>query len=171
MASRSISDVEAGMIHRSSKGVSTTNSAGSVPPTRKLSDCSKKRAMFVSSWRHCSPSRYWVVFACGSRSTTATALPRAAAIAAILLGAFEIVDTDAFWHATNGERILELRTVPRVDEYSHTAAGEPTTYYSWLAEVIAALLIRAGGFELLVLVKALACGLLVAVLTGAGRAP
>jgi len=100
---------------------------------------------------------------------TAKIAVSAVVIAAIALGTFEIVDTDVFWHVKNGDQIIDTREILRVDEFSHTATGRPTIYYSWLAEVIAALLVRAGGFDLLVAAKAAACGLLVLLLAWAAR--
>jgi len=84
----------------------------------------------------------------------------AVSVAAVVLALFGIADSDFFWHVRTGELMLESRALPGPDLYSHTARGDFYAYYSWLAEVAAALLHRLGGIELIVLAKALASGLI-----------
>ena len=88
----------------------------------------------------------------------------ALALAAFLLANFGVADSDFFWHLRHGYTMLESGSFAPADAYSHTARGESYAYYSWLAEIAAALLHRLGGFELVVLAKAAAAALLVALL-------
>ena len=84
--------------------------------------------------------------------------PLLVAAAAVVLACFGIADSDFFWHLEHGERMLDARSLVAVDDWSHTAAGTPYAYYSWLAEILMALGFRLGGLEGLVLLKALLCG-------------
>ena len=79
-------------------------------------------------------------------------------ISAVVLSLFGIADGDFFWHLRNGYEILESGDIPSQDVYSYTAKGEYYAYYSWLAEVVAALLHRIGGVPLVVVAKALLSG-------------
>ena len=47
-----------------------------------------------------------------------------------------IADPDIWWHLKTGEIIVETGAIPRVDAYSHTAAGKPWVAHEWLSEVI-----------------------------------
>src|SRR4029079_4588256 len=44
-------------------------------------------------------------------------------------------DPDIYWHLTVGQRIIENRTFPQVDELSHTFAGAPWIAKEWLSQV------------------------------------
>jgi len=90
-------------------------------------------------------------------------------LATIALGWFRVFDSDLFWHIRTGDEILREHRLEPVDVYSHTARGTPFINFEWLADVVAAGLHRAGGFELIVVVKALLGGVLVLVLAAAAR--
>ena len=45
------------------------------------------------------------------------------------------VDTDTWWHLRTGQWIIEQRTVPQVDPFSYTRAGEPWKIPGWLVQV------------------------------------
>jgi hypothetical protein len=56
-------------------------------------------------------------------------------------------DGDAGWHIRTGEWILDHGRAPRGDIFSFTKYGEPWFAWEWLADVIAALLVRAAGLK------------------------
>lgn len=60
-------------------------------------------------------------------------------------------DPGTLWHTVVGERILETGRLPRVDEFSFTAAGQPWIAQQWVGEIAMALLYRMGGLDTLVL--------------------
>ncbi len=62
-----------------------------------------------------------------------------------------LADGDAGWHIRTGEYILDHREVPAKDLFSFSKPGEPWFAWEWGADVIFALLFRAGGFKLYVL--------------------
>lgn len=86
----------------------------------------------------------------------------------MLLGDRLLQDGDTFWHIVVGERMLDRLAMPRVDEFSHSAAGAPWIAKEWLAQLLLALAWRAGGWGGVVLLAgasfAAACGLLFAFL-------
>jgi tetratricopeptide (TPR) repeat protein len=90
-------------------------------------------------------------------------------VAAVLLALFQISDLDLYWHLKSGIRILDTFSIPRWDEWSHTARGGYYAHYSWLAEVAAALIYRVGGIDWVVVANALGCGLLMVILAVAAR--
>jgi hypothetical protein len=55
------------------------------------------------------------------------------------------VDTDTWWHLRAGQWILEHRSIPQVDSFSYTRAGEPWQYPGWLVEAPMYLLYEVGG--------------------------
>jgi hypothetical protein len=68
------------------------------------------------------------------------------------------IDGDLGRHITIGDYILDNRTIPTQDVFSHTMAGEPLTPHEWLAQVIFALAHRLLGLDGVVLF----CALLIA---------
>ena len=56
-------------------------------------------------------------------------------------------DPDTYWHIAAGEWILEHRSVPHVDPFSFTMAGQPWIAHEWLSEALMALAYRAGGWN------------------------
>ena len=73
---------------------------------------------------------------------------------------------DLAYQVRAGDEILRTGVIPAVDTYTFTVAGTPWTDQQWLAQVLLALGFRAGGWELLVVLRAalvsLSIGLLVA---------
>jgi hypothetical protein len=62
-----------------------------------------------------------------------------AVILFILLFAMAVripLDTDTWWHLRTGEFILQNRTVPLTDPFSHTKGGQPWIDHSWGSQVI-----------------------------------
>jgi hypothetical protein len=57
-----------------------------------------------------------------------------------------LADPDSRWHVAVGKWILEHGTVPRVDSYSHTFAGQPWIAKEWLSQILLALAERGGGW-------------------------
>jgi len=78
----------------------------------------------------------------------------------VLAGIFFVVSkgtiapNDFWWHMRAGQVILQERAIPTTDLFSYTRFGQPWVYQSWLTELWFYLLYRAGGLELLLLVKA-----------------
>jgi hypothetical protein len=62
---------------------------------------------------------------------------------------------DFWWHLAMGRQIVAQGSVPALDSYSYTQAGQPFYDQSWLAQVLMYGLHRLGGVELLVLAQAL----------------
>ena len=76
-------------------------------------------------------------------------------IAVIALGPRLLnVDGDVGRHITVGGYILDSRSIPTRDVFSHTMAGEPLTPHEWLSQVIFALAFRAMGLDGVVLLCA-----------------
>src|SRR5687767_2616448 len=62
-----------------------------------------------------------------------------AVILFILLFAMAVripLDTDTWWHLRTGEYILQSRTVPLTDPFSHTKGGQPWIDHSWGSQVL-----------------------------------
>jgi hypothetical protein len=53
--------------------------------------------------------------------------------------------SDTFWHLRAGADIWRSGQVPRVDAYSHTAAGAPWPDHEWLSQALMYLAYRVGG--------------------------
>ena len=67
-------------------------------------------------------------------------------------------DADTFWHIAAGERMLQLRQVLHTDPFSHTMPGAPWQTHEWLSEILMALSFRAGGWNGVVMLGAVAAG-------------
>ncbi len=68
---------------------------------------------------------------------------------ALLLNAMGLpllADPDSHWHVAVGKWILENGSVPTVDSYSHTFAGQPWIAKEWLSQLLLALAESAGGW-------------------------
>ncbi len=68
------------------------------------------------------------------------------ALVGFIVGSRVISDNSFLTHFATGRLILESGSVPTVDVYSATAAGEPWTVQSWLPSVIYRLLFENVGF-------------------------
>jgi hypothetical protein len=91
------------------------------------------------------------------RSTQAA---RALAFIALAIGVFvlsfgPISDGDIYWHLAAGRRIVEQRSLLRVDPFTLSAAGRPWTDVHWLFQLGAFALYSAFGFVGLAVAKSL----------------
>ena len=64
-------------------------------------------------------------------------------------------DPDLWWHIKTGQDILSSHTVPRVDAFSYTFAGQPWIAKEWLSQVFLALAYDIGGWNGVLLLAAL----------------
>ncbi|MBI3299045.1 MAG: hypothetical protein HYZ75_12825 [Elusimicrobia bacterium] len=103
--------------------------------------------------------------------TRVSAAAPAALLAAFaaLVCASALVDPDLWWHLAAGRDILAGAGIPRVEAWSHTLRGAPWVDFEWLAQVLLAGVLRLGGFEALVHVKAALCAAAVAGTFAAAR--
>ena len=62
---------------------------------------------------------------------------------------------DFWWHLKMGKVILDTGSIPRVDQFSFTAAGKIFIVQNWLAEILFYLTYKAGGYPLLIFSNAL----------------
>jgi hypothetical protein len=76
-------------------------------------------------------------------------------------------DGDTYWHIATGRWILQHRSIPSEDPFSHTMAGAAWTAQEWLSDVILALVHQAGGWTALVALTTLAFAAAIALLTRA----
>lgn len=77
---------------------------------------------------------------------------------------FVFSDASTGWHLVTGQYILDHLRVPHRDLISYTHADKAWVPYEWLFDVVAALLVRAGGLPLLAVVTASAIAFLFALL-------
>jgi hypothetical protein len=99
----------------------------------------------------------------GVKSGAADRLTIAALLGlAFLLGCFPMADFDVWWHLRAGQLILASGHLPRVDDWTYTNAGRPWIDVYWLFQVVIAGLYKLGGSSALVLLKACAGTLVVA---------
>src|SRR5262245_15010460 len=63
------------------------------------------------------------------------------ALRAVLMPA----QNDTFWHLRAGEDIWRTHQIPRIDHYSHTAAGAPWPDHEWLSQALMFGVYRLGG--------------------------
>ena len=85
------------------------------------------------------------------------------ALFAFLLCVFPLGDFDFWWHLKTGELILETGSFPRTDWYLFTDSDRPWVDMHWGFQVMIALVHAAGGVDAVVIVKALAVALAVAI--------
>jgi hypothetical protein len=71
-----------------------------------------------------------------------------AGILAMITLARGLTDADYFWHFTTGQLIVESGSVPTVDPFSFTYAGQPWTPHEWLGEVLIYLFVTKLGSTL-----------------------
>lgn len=74
----------------------------------------------------------------------------------ILPAAGTLNDADTYWHLAAGRWIIENRSIPQVDPFSHSMPGAPWHAHEWLSEVLMATAHAAAGWAGLVTVTALA---------------
>jgi tetratricopeptide (TPR) repeat protein len=80
-------------------------------------------------------------------------------VVAVLLGCYEMGDTDVWWHLRGGQWTLEHGRPPDLDPFTFGSADKPWIDIHWLYEVVLALAYRAGGVSALVLLAAAVGGL------------
>jgi tetratricopeptide (TPR) repeat protein len=78
----------------------------------------------------------------------------------VSLTLFPMAENDIWFHLKAGEWILAHKAVPRVEEFSYTAAGREYIVHEWLSAVFFALVHNVGGVPLLILSRILFLGLL-----------
>jgi len=89
------------------------------------------------------------------RRVTSTVVLRWLLFAAIFsMAAVPPLDPDLWWHLANGRLILSTGSIPHVDVYSFSAAGQPWVMHEWLADLAMYVLYQHGGLPLLVAVFA-----------------
>jgi len=84
--------------------------------------------------------RLWIVIALALPAFVALVVPLPA--------------VDLAYQVRTGDLILATGAIPSVDTYTFTVAGQPWTDQQWLAQALLALGFRAGGWELLALLRA-----------------
>jgi hypothetical protein len=72
-----------------------------------------------------------------------------------------LADPDNWWHVRVGLDLLENRSFPVVDTYSHTFAGEPWIAKEWLGQILLALSYAAAGWNGVALVTIASVALMV----------
>lgn len=75
-----------------------------------------------------------------------------------------LADPDTLWHIRTGRWILDHAQVPTVDFYSYTAVGKRWISTEWVAEILLALSFWIGQWRGVVILSALACGVIIAVI-------
>lgn len=91
------------------------------------------------------------------------------ALLILALNLTPISNNDIFLHLTTGRLVIETGLVPRLDDYSATAAGRPYIAHEWLAAVIFRIVERSGGLDALIVFKILVMLATGALLYLAGR--
>jgi hypothetical protein len=129
--------------------VTSARSAGSVPETRRREE-PRSRGGTTRGWAS-TLSRLAAWLAAGSILALAA-----------LFTLHRLFDYDVLWHVRTGQWILESGLIPRTDPFGTRAGGIPWLDVAWLAQVGAAVVVRAGGITGLQL---LCAALVVATLT------
>ena len=80
----------------------------------------------------------------------------AMAMLALLLGCYELFDTDVWWHLRTGRWILEHRRVPRLDPFTFSSADRPWIDLHWGFQVALAAADKLGGVPGMILLASLA---------------
>ena len=89
------------------------------------------------------------------RRVTSTVVLRLLLFTAIFsVAAVPPLDPDLWWHLANGRLILTAGSIPHVDLYSFSAAGQPWVMHEWLADLAMYLLYQLGGLPLMVAIFA-----------------
>jgi hypothetical protein len=88
------------------------------------------------------------------RVTSAVVLRVLLFTAIFSLAAVPPLDPDLWWHLANGRLMVATSSIPHVDVYSFSAAGQPWVMHEWLADLAMYVLFQAGGLPWLVAVFA-----------------
>jgi hypothetical protein len=98
-------------------------------------------------------------------------------LTALFLGLFALAarnvsDPDLWWHLKTGQYITEHKSVPHVDPFSYTRAGQPWVAHEWLSEVLLYQLYRAAGWGgLIIIFSAILCASFFLLFLRCGPAP
>jgi hypothetical protein len=85
------------------------------------------------------------------RRVTSTVILRVLLFTAVFsLAAVPPLDPDLWWHLANGRLIFATGSIPHLDVYSFSAAGQPWVMHEWLADLGMYLLYQLGGIPLMV---------------------
>ena len=71
------------------------------------------------------------------------------------LAARDLSDSDFWWHLRTGQLILNTRTVPHVDPFSYSRAGQPWVAHEWLSELMFYAVFHVAGKSTLVCIFAI----------------
>ena len=88
------------------------------------------------------------------RVTSAVVLRWLLFVAVFSLAAVPPLDPDLWWHLANGRLIQTTGSIPHVDVYSFSAAGQPWVMHEWLADLGMYLLYQLGGLPVMVAIFA-----------------
>lgn len=88
-----------------------------------------------------------------------------AGLCVLVSGGSMLGDPDSYWHVSVGQWIIEHRSVPQADYFSHSVPGVPWISHEWLSEVFFAALYRLAGWNGLVIATALCFSATLAVMT------
>src|SRR5216683_3399245 len=95
------------------------------------------------------------VIAAWLRRVSSTVVLRTLLFAAVFsLAAVPPLDPDLWWHLANGRLIVTTASIPHVDVYSFSVAGQPWVMHEWLADLAMYLLYQLGGLPALVAIFA-----------------
>lgn len=90
----------------------------------------------------------------------------------LAMTARNVSDPDLWWHLETGQYIAEHKSVPHVDPFSYTRAGEPWVAHEWLSEVLLYQLQRTTGWGgLVVIFAAILCAAFFLLYLRCGAAP
>ena len=92
----------------------------------------------------------------------------AAALAAAVLGLFEVANTSIGWHLASGDWVLANHSFLRADPFSFTSGGAPWVDHEWLFQVGVAVAHSFAGPTALVALRALTMAILAVFLLGVG---
>jgi tetratricopeptide (TPR) repeat protein len=74
---------------------------------------------------------------------------------AFLVALKKVYNYDIWWHLKTGQWILETGKIPHADPFTFTTPGAPWWPHYWFSDVFFALVLRMGGIDGLILLKAL----------------
>src|SRR5881275_3327740 len=84
------------------------------------------------------------------RVTSALVLRWLLFVAIFSLAAVPPLDPDLWWHLANGRLMVATASIPHLDVYSFSAAGQAWVMHEWLADLAMFGLHQFGGLPLLV---------------------
>src|SRR5579864_3822945 len=90
-----------------------------------------------------------------SRLSSGVVLRTLLFVAIFSLAAVPPLDPDLWWHLANGRLMVGTLSIPHLDVYSFSAAGQPWVMHEWLADLGMFGLDRLGGLPVLVVAFAL----------------